>query len=265
MGICYNDIIDCGDYMDKIRYYNSEKDDFVILKHQDYVLKDNYKWVHTNIFYKFFSYILYYIVLIFSFFFTKLVLHVSIKNKKCLKNEKSYFIYGNHTHPLGDVLNPLLVNFPKRPFYIANASNLGLPIIGKLLPMLGAIPIPNQIHKMKLFLNSINYYIDNNKVIAIYPEAHVWPYNTFIREFPSTSFRFPVEQNVASFSMTTTYQKRKYFKKPKITIFIDGPFYPNKNLSKKEQIKDLRNSIFKSMVLNSNHSNYDYIKYIKKD
>ena len=240
-----------------IKYYNTYNDDFVESQNQNYKLKKNYKWIHRV------PYILYIPFLIFSFIYTKFILKVKIKNKKILKN-KNFFIYANHTQVLGDAFMPYCLLFPKKPKIIVSSSNLGIKGIGKLLPYLGALPIPNDIHQMKEFINAINYYA-KRKPIIIYPEAHVWPYNTFIREFPITSFDFPVTNNTAVYTMTTTYQKRKHFKKPQITIYFDGPFYPDNLETKKEKMKNLHDKVYNSMVKQSTNSTYSYIEYKKKD
>ena len=63
--------------------------------------------------------------------------------------------------------------------------------------------------------------------------------------------------------MTTTYQKGR--KKPKITIYFDGPFYPDNLDNKKEKIKNLHDKVYNNMVENSKHSTYSYITYKKKN
>ena len=205
--------------MKKIYYYSSLDDDLVKSKNQDYKLKSNYKWIHTNIFYKILSFFVYIFVILFSFIYCKLFLHIKIKNKKILKKEKGYFLYCNHTQMLGDVFNPFLICFSKHPYIICSSSNLGIPILGKILPIAGALPIPNNIHDMVKFKESINYHVNKSNPIIIYPEAHLWPYATFIREFPNTSFHFPYENKKKVFTSTTTYSKSKIFKKPNITIY----------------------------------------------
>lgn len=249
----------------KIRYYNSFDDDFVTLKNQDYQIKDSYKYIHNNIFYKVFSFLLYIIFYIVGIIYLKLFLHVKFKNKNILRKYKGYFIYANHTQVIGDPFIPGVLLFPKKPYIIVNAANLKLPIFGKFMPFLGALPIPNEVHKFKEFMDAINELNSKKKNIVIFPEAHVWSYNTFIRDFPTTSFRFPVENDAPVFTMTTTYQKAKHRKKPNITIYFDGPFYPNEGETKKEKTKILHDKVYNSLVNNSKHSNYEYIKYIKKD
>ena len=245
-------------------YFNSYDDDVIKSSNQDYKLKDNYKWVHSNIIYIFFSYIVYYFVLLFSLIYTKLFLHVKIKNKKILKKQKGYFLYCNHTQVLGDVLDPFIITFPKHPFIICSPSNLGIKVIGKILPISGALPIPSKIHDLNRFKEAVKHY-NKRKPIIIYPEAHLWPWYTKIREFNYSPFHFPVENNSKVFVATTTYKKRKYMKKPAITIYIDGPFEVNNNLSKKENIKKIHDEVYNIMVNRSKLSNYEYIKYIKKD
>ena len=247
----------------KTVYYNSETDDVITSKKQDYKLKIDYKWIHKNIFYTFLSYILYYIVLVIAFIYSKFFLHVTIKNRKVLKD--TYFIYSNHTLTLGDVLNPFLISFPKRPYIICSPSNLGIPIIGHILPIVGALPIPDNIHDLQKLRDAINYHIEKKHPIYIYPEAHLWPYYTNIREYPKTSFHFPIENNAKTYVATTTYQKRKYGKKPKITIYVDGPILKNDKLSKKENITSIHAQVYKIMKENSLKSNYQYIEYKKKD
>lgn len=249
--------------MKKINYYKTYNDDFVTSKDQNYKLPNDYKWIHSNIIYKIFSEILYFIAYILSFFYCKFFLHIKIKNTKILKKykKKGYFLYGNHTQPVGDVFIPAHVCKRKRIYVIASSSNLKVPVIGALLPMLGILPIPSYKRKIKDLLKAVKQRIKEKKCVVIYPEAHVWPYYTKIRPFSSTSFKFPVESNSLSFCMTTTYQKRKFRKKPGITIYIDGPFVVEKNLSKKEKQEKLCNEIYNCMKERSKESTYEYIEY----
>ena len=107
--------------------------------------------------------------------------------------------------------------------------------------------------------------LEQKHCVSIYPEAHLWPYYTGIRQFPETSFKFPVNENKPSFTITTTYQKRKHRKKPRVTLFVDGPFWPDKTLSKKERAKKLHDEIYNTMVERSKNSTYDYVIYKKAD
>lgn len=245
----------------KIFYYKSFKDDVVESKNQDYKLKDGYKWIKTNIFYRLCSNIIYAIARVFGIIYCKFFLHVKYENKEVLKKYKKqgYFIFGNHTQPMGDVFIP--AGLGKRIYVLVSPANLGVTGIGPFLPMLGALPKPDSLKDMKKLTDAINFRINKNKCVVIYPEAHVWPYYTKIRPFSSASFRFPVNLDAPSFVMTTTYYKRKYGDKPGIKVYIDGPFMPDNNLSKKEREEKLHNDVYSCMSDRSMKSTYEYIEY----
>lgn len=251
--------------MEKIYYYKTYNDDIVTNANQDYELPEDYAWINNNIFYKIQSKIVYFIAWIFGFFYCKFGLHVKLENRKILRKYKDtgYFVYANHTQILGDVFIPSQVCRTKRIYTVVSPSNLGLKVIGKILPQMGALPIPKSISKMKDFTNAVRHRISQKKCVIIYPEAHVWPYYTKIRPFADTSFKFPIECNVPAFCITTTYYKRKFFKKPGIKVYIDGPFYPNMELNKKERQEELKNAIYNCMNKRSENNNYEYIKYVK--
>lgn len=251
-------------FMKKIYYYKSYDEDIIKSQNQDYKLKEDYKWIHTNIIYKFVSYLVYYPFLLFSLIYSKLVLKVSFVNKKCLKNVDNYFAYSNHTLEMGDVLNPILASFPKRPYAVCSSANLGIPFLGKIIPMLGGIVITPDIHKMIKFNKAVSYYAKKHPIF-IYPEAHLWPYYTGIRPFNNSSFTYPVNMKYPVFVFTTTYQKKGNNKKPKIVIYIDGPYYPDSNLNNIEARTKLHDTVYNKMLERSKESNFEFVTYKKRD
>ena len=66
----------------KIYYYESYTDDIIESKNQDYKLKENYKWIHSNIFYRCCSWLVYGLAYVISLFYCKFILHVKIKIEK---------------------------------------------------------------------------------------------------------------------------------------------------------------------------------------
>ncbi|MDO5294516.1 MAG: acyl-phosphate glycerol 3-phosphate acyltransferase [bacterium] len=250
-----------------IRYYQTFSDDFIKSVNQKQEIPQRYKWVHTNRCYLALAKLLYGIALIFGMIYSRVILQIHVVNKKALKEAKGsgYFLYGNHTQPIGDVFAPARYIFPKRMYAIASPANLGIPVIGTILPMLGGLIIPGTMGQMKEFMEAIEYHIQKKSCIVIYPEAHVWPYCSFIRPFPETSFRFPVQCNAPCYSMTTTYQKRKRGRRPKITVFIDGPFYPDLAKGKKREQRRLHDEVYAAMVRRSKNNTYVYIDYQKQE
>ena len=105
---------------------------------------------------------------------------------------------------------------------------------------------------------------DERGQLLIYPESHVWPYYTKIRPFDATSMHFPVKLNAPSFVMTKTYHKKWLSKRPSAVIYIDGPFYPDTNLSRKEAQNKLHDEIWQVMKQRAKNSDYEYCQYIQK-
>ena len=244
-----------------VRYYSSFSDDFEKSANQDYVLPEDYKWVREDAFSRILSALIYGLAVIFSSIYCKFWLHMRVRGRKNLKDVKGgFFIYGNHTQPVGDVFIPALCVLPKRIYTVVSTANYGIPVIGKILPYLGALPVVQSLHGMKELNKAIESRVNTGHPIVIYPEAHVWEYYTQIRPFPDTSFKYPVKLDKPAFAMTVTYRKSKIFTKPIMEVFIDGPFY-GQGASVKEKAADLHNAIDTAMKARSSNSNVAYIEY----
>lgn len=200
-----------------------------------------------------------------AFFFMKIKFGHKIIGRKRLKEAKKegYFLYGNHTNDIADALIPSLSCFPKDVSVIVHPNNVSMPILGKITPYLGALPLPDDAKAAKNFNKAIKQKIEKNYCVTIYPEAHIWPYYTKIRPFKDTSFGYPLKLDAKVFSFTNTYQKRRFRKTPRIVTYIDGPFTADESLNLKEQRASLRNQVYEAMCKASKHSNVEMIQYIK--
>ena len=202
-----------------------------------------------------------------AFLYTKVKFGHKVIGRDKLKGfeKKGYFIYGNHTQDIGDALIPSMINFPKSNYCIVHPNNVSMTILGKITPSLGAIPLPDDMNAYKNFTRAIERRFKEGNAIVIYPEAHIWPYYTKIRNFSDVSFQYPVKLDSPVFSFVNTYQKRKLRREPRIVTYIEGPFYPNKTLSLREQRKDLRDRVFASMTENAKKSDIVMIEYRKRE
>ena len=248
---------------EKIRYYSDYNDDFYLQTH--FSLPEDYEWVRKDFISRVLSFLAYSAAIVFSNVYCRFFLHVKVSGAKKFKKagKGGFFLYGNHTQPVGDVFNPALACFPKRVYTLASTANYSLPVIGKILPYLGALPVSGTIKGAKKLNEAIKDRIKRHPIV-IFPEAHVWDYYTGIRPFPDTSFKYPVKHNAPVFCMTTTYQKSKFHKKPSITIFIDGPFFAETD-SAKENAKILHDKVYDCMQERSSLSNYSFIEYVKRE
>lgn len=255
--------------MNKIIYYEDElNDEFSKSSIEPRIIDENYKYVHKNPLWNLCSFVLQNILSVpIKILYAKIKFRIKYIGKEKIKPYKNegYFIYGNHTQPFADTFIPSIPMYPKRNFLIVNPVNISLKGTGTLVEMLGAIPIPSNKSAMKNFLEAIKQKINKGYAITIYPEAHIWPYYTKIRPFKDVSFKYPVQLEKPAFCITNTYQSYgKNNKKIKIVSYIDGPFFPNKEQTLKEQQKELRNKIYNCMEERSKNSNIEHIKYIKK-
>lgn len=212
------------------------------------------------------SFFLYYgIMRIIAFLYMKVRFGFQIENRRCLKKFKNtgYFLYANHTHVPADGFMPSLITFPKRVYVLVCSENLSQKGTKNFMAMIGAVPIPNHHSGMRNFKEYLKELLQKKKGIMIYPEAHIWPYYTKIRSFPSVSFTYPVVEKKPVFTFTTTYHKG--WIRTKIKAYVDGPFFVKENLGKKEAIEDLRNQAYEAMKKRSKNSSYEKINYIKKE
>lgn len=200
-----------------------------------------------------------------AFLYCKIALHATFRNRKLLKLAKNTgcFVYGNHTQQIGDPFLPNLLLFPRSVYVIVHPNNVSMPMLGSVTPYLGALPLPSNLKAMRNFKEAIRTRIGEGNVIVVYPEAHIWPYYTGIRDFPATSMKYPVELDVPSFAMTTTYRKRLFGKKPRTVTYLDGPFYPDKELPPRARAQALRDQLYETMVGRSRESDCEYIRYVK--
>ena len=211
--------------------------------------------------------VLYHIVAkILAFLYTKLVWGHKIVGRKKFKTVKdtAFFVYGNHTNQIGDPLVPSMMNFFGSTYVIVHPDNVSIPFLGRITPALGAIPLPDDKDAFRNYRKYLDLLVKKKRMIAIYPEAHIWPYYTHIRPFRAESFHYPVSYGVPSFCFTNTYHKRRFRKKPRMITRIEGPFYPDTSLKRNEAIKDLRDRIYAAMDENTKYNDIEMIRYIKK-
>jgi len=251
--------------MKKRIYFNTHKDEIINFKIKKKLIDKKYKYIHKNWFYNLFSFITYRLIATpICWIYLKLS-HIKFRNKKVLKQVKcGYFVYANHTNQFSDGISPSFLCFPKKAHIIVNSDNIFMPILGKIVRMCGALPLPDTLQATKNFMFALKHILSKNLPIIIYPEANLWPYFTKIRDFDDKSFRYPVEYNTPVFVFTTIYHKRKFSKKPKIEIYVDGPICADQNLSKTEKRAQLRDFVYNTMKKRAELNTYEYVEYIKR-
>lgn len=251
----------------KVIYYSDPlNDDFAVKVQTGYTTPAKFKYIKKRPF-GFVSAIVYHLLALpIAFFAAKLVHGVKIYGKKNLKKIKSgYFIYSNHTTSL-DPFYAAIASHPRRSYFIAN------PVISRylgmknIIRMVGGLPLPSTISQTKDFIKFQRQIIKKRGAIVIYPEAHIWEYYNGIRPFTDASFKYPVKLDAPIVVFTTIFRRpKKEGKKPKVSVYISEPIYPDKNIDASLRHTDLRNKAYNIMCENTKkYDSYEYIKYVYK-
>ncbi|MBQ9870447.1 MAG: 1-acyl-sn-glycerol-3-phosphate acyltransferase [Eubacterium sp.] len=252
----------------KVIYYSDEmNDEFSTAEITPRTIDENYVYIYDSKFKRFTHFFWYRIVATpIAMAYVRLVFGHKIKGRgKFEKHRKDgYFMYGNHTQDIADPFIPNMINLPKTNYVVVHANNVSMPVLGKITPSLGALPIPEGMKGYKNFLEAIDTRISQGHCVVIYPEAHIWPYYTKIRNFPDTSFAYPAKSGTPVYCFTNTYHKRRFFKHPRIITYVDGPFYPDMDQPLKARRKELRDKVYQAMCRRAKNSDHEQIKYIRK-
>ncbi len=256
----------------RIIYYTDPiHDDFAANRIKTKKVGGDFPFANGKKLWNLFALLLYYIIAIpIVWTISKGYLGLRFENRDVLKRVRGtgFFLYGNHTREL-DAFLPALSAFPVKAYTIAHADAVSIPFLKNIVLMLGAIPIPTEHTGMKKFLDAVYLRIREKQCVAIFPEAHVWPFYTGIRPFSDTAFHYPVKTNAPVIAMVVTYRKRRglfrFARKPGMTVTFSEPFYVDDCLPPKEAQKKLRNQVYHFMTrISSEKENIEYIKYVYK-
>ena len=257
--------------MDKRRviYYSDElKDEFSVAQIEPRTIDKDYVYIHTSRFKRFTHFFWYRIVALpIAYLYCRCTFGHKAKGVHKLKKlrGKGFFMYGNHTQDIADAFIPTLITFPKTVYVIVHPNNVSMPVLGRITPSLGALPIPNDFSGYRNFKEAINTRYEEGNCITVYPEAHIWPYYTRIRPFADTSFDYPAKLGAPVFAFTNTYRKRRFFKHPRIVTVIDGPFYPDMEKPVRKRRAELRDKVYNAMCRRAELSDHVQIKYIRQE
>ena len=224
-----------------------------------------FPFIHKNILWRIAAFLLYYVIAIpLVTLYMRAVNRTRFENRKALRRIKGgFFLYGNHTH-WTDAFLPHMAAAPKRTYIIAGPDAVSIKGIRSIVQMLGGIPIPTQTEGLLQFYKAVRRRSAEGGCIAVYPEAHIWPYYTGIRPFSSTSFAYPAEFGVPVVAMVTVYRKRKgrADQKPARTVVFSDPIYAGPGMTVREAREHFYRRVSGFMHETANRpDNNAYIRY----
>ncbi len=254
----------------KVIYYTDElSDDFAGTNIHAKPVDDSFKFLHTSLLWRVCSNLLYYGVAVPAvWLFMRVVLGVRFVNRSAVKACKTpCFLYGNHTDFI-DAFIPNLLSLPHRNHILVGADTVSIPGLRTVVQMFGALPLPTGSKGWRKFLTALDVYRKRANV-TVYPEAHIWRFYTGVRNFPDTSFAYPIRFGMPTVAFFTAYSKPKkslaFWRKATITVYVSDPMYPLEGVSEPEARRDLRDRVYAFMKEKSALSDYEIIHYERRE
>ena len=254
------------------RYYSSFTDDFMNTKTvKNVVVDEKYPYIPKNPFVRFFRNVMYYTL---GYPGVKIIdrLHYGVKiyGKKNLKGIKGALIVGNHSNAFDGSFAIVEVSGPKKCYVVANKDAIEVPVARFFTKSFGALPVPDTTKGLANLNKSVVKLLEKGNRVAIFPEAHIWPYYTGLRPFSSVGFHYAVKANVPVVPFVVTYRltkgKNKFKKLPKVNLTILNPIYPDKSKTLAENKAYLAEQAYNQMKEALEKANSPKLfEYIKKD
>lgn len=259
-------------YGQKLYYSDKRNDDFMDTDARlTRPIDAKYRYESRNPVFRLFSFILYWFIALPVFWILcKLVYGIKVVGRKNLKKIKGGCVfYSNHVCVLDCAFALVFASFPRRGWIVCNADAVHIPFVRLFVRMLGGVPLPDNMAAFKNMNKAVDKRLQKGQALIVMPEAHIWPYYTGIREFPSTSFGFAARNNVPAVPVAVTYVKPKglfkRFKKPRVVYRIGEPVYPDSSKSVKTNSVEMCKATYERMVEMSEYSEVDYYDYVKTD
>lgn len=216
---------------------------FTTIKAKPVKLKDDYNFFSRKWYFLIFTPIFVFFLKIFiRFLYAPIFLGFKVKGKKKLRSYKKegHIFIANHIHPMDSYILGSLI-FPKKVYFTMLESNLGLPLIGKIMRFSGGVPIPSKRDQIPIFEKEMKAVLDKKHFVGIFPEAALKPYHPSIRNFKRGAFRFALNANVAIIPMVFVLKEptgiyKLYKRKPTFELHILDRYIMDKKSSKRETI-----------------------------
>ncbi len=201
----------------------------------------------------------------FAYLYMKIKFGLKIKNKRLLRRHRGgALIFSNHTLLCGDAFLSNLLSVGRRNFIVTGSDASSLTPLLWIMKCVGNIPLGTDVRQSREMMRQMERELRRGHTVTLFPEAHVWPYYRGVRKFPSDTARMASLFSVPVFSLSVCYTKRRLLKTPRVTAYLDGPFYPDMTLSRAERAERLRDAVYHTMLRRtdeySTYSPYTYEK-----
>ena len=259
---------------DVVCYRDEQNDDFAGTEIKPFAIGADFPFASRSVPFRIGEFIAYYLIALPLVSLIYLAVGFSFRNAAAIRklrreSKKGFFLYANHTHWLDAFLAPILC-FPRKAHVLVSPDTVSIKGLGTVVRLLGAIPVPTEREAVKPFAAAIEARIAEGRPVMVFPEAHIWPYCAFVRDFKAGSFRYPVAANAPAVAVCVTYTRRRglfsFIKTPKRRAFVSEPFYPDASLPAPLAKQKLRDEVYGWLKATAEkYSDYEYVKYVKAE
>lgn len=142
---------------------------------------------------------------------------------------------------------------PRRGYFLMWKNNHDSSL-GKVMRVVGSIPISTRFDGMKKMDQDLKLLFKDKRWLHIYPEGSMWYYEEKIRPFKRGTFSLAYDYHLPIFPLVISYRPAKgifrLWKRhgyPCVTISIGEPQYPNLCLDRNESISEIKTRIHQIM------------------
>ena len=218
-----------------------------------YRVDERYRFVNRNIFFRLGSALLFYVIAVpLLDIVARLFFGLKITGKKNMRYLKGGAVtVTNHVHVLDSPMVACTL-FPRKPFFATLKANFEIPVVRRVVRLLGGVPIPESPKALHAFLEYMRIQLEKGRIVHFYPEASLWPWHEELRPFRNGAFHLAVKSDVPVLPMVFTFREPgklmgKLRKKPLVTLRIGAPEYPAKTGSERSRVLQMRSAVQEAM------------------
>ena len=197
--------------------------------------------IDLSIFFRYASFIGFYLALPFAFLFNYLQYFTRYKYRFRLYDVKKAVTVSNHTTFFDPVKIVVLV-LPRFIFQTLLEATIEFPFLGTFIRILGGVPITRGKSSHKKFMEICERAFKYRRYLHFYSEGECFLYNQKINEFKTGAFRIAAELDVPVVPLVTVFSEGPFRpwsfwgrSKPFETLVVLKPVYPSRYVKRDEK------------------------------
>lgn len=157
----------------------------------------------------------------------------------------------NHIHPLDCVMVACALR-GRQTYFVSLKSNLEIPVIGCLVRLLGALPLPETASGAVKLSRTVHSLLDEGAAVQIYPEGALHPYCGTLRPFKRGAFAYAAEAGAPVLPMVLRPCPRRGWRRftgrrPLLELIVLPPRRSEMSLGRRARAAELESRVRSAM------------------